>query len=130
MEPPTNVSGCGGLLARSLPQRLSFNGAAHERERMRRVTGYHRGRLGSFNGAAHERERMRRPSWETPVADPASMEPPTNVSGCARCRPVRDTANGFNGAAHERERMRVPCGPPPETAPGFNGAAHERERMP
>ena len=34
----------------------------------------------------------------------ASMEPPTNVSGCKVLADVR-RRSGFNGAAHERERM-------------------------
>ena len=57
----------------------------------------------------------------------ASMEPPTNVSGClSDC--TDPSLTRFNGAAHERERM--PCVVGLLAAErGFNGAAHERERM-
>ena len=35
-----------------------------------------------FNGAAHERERMLKQSFGREAVRMASMEPPTNVSGC------------------------------------------------
>ena len=83
MEPPTNVSGCNQAL--SLAQIFAgFNGAAHERERMPPSHVCPSPRTPSFNGAAHERERMHALRDESERAATASMEPPTNVSGCKR----------------------------------------------
>ena len=118
-----------------------FNGAAHERERMRsgRVPDGRQMPSG-FDGAAHERERMpgdaaglhvagRLASMEPPTnvsgcqprriktcasLSQASMEPPTNVSGCSGdAASLGAEASSFNGAAHERERMHN-CGRVPE----------------
>ena len=47
-----------------------------------------RARCGGFNGAAHERERMP-PAAVCYDAARASMEPPTNVSGCRQTRSGR-----------------------------------------
>ena len=60
-----------------------------------------------FNGAAHERERMHGTRHARGWPRLASMEPPTNVSGCLTpCQRVELMATSFNGAAHERERMQ------------------------
>ena len=57
-----------------------------------------------FNGAAHERERMP-DAGVTLSRSHASMEPPTNVSGCRTRTAAHLRDRCFNGAAHERERM-------------------------
>ena len=75
---------------------FGFNGAAHERERMHALNQLTRDCVVSFNGAAHERERMLTTpySLSTPMHS-ASMEPPTNVSGCPpeRSRRAPSTAS-------------------------------------
>ena len=85
MEPPTNVSGCadGYFSRRDVISR--FNGAAHERERMRACNTLCLSHVACFNGAAHERERMPVSlSLSRTRRCAASMEPPTNVSGCRK----------------------------------------------
>ena len=86
MEPPTNVSGC--TIAdvcpnRKRPNQVRFNGAAHERERMQGADRQLVPERAGFNGAAHERERMHRKCRGRHTGHEASMEPPTNVSGCS-----------------------------------------------
>ena len=132
MEPPTNVSGYSWSRRPRCPSpNGGFNEAAHERERMPRQLGIELadGRIASmepaperermrdeetgsalsircFDGAAHERERMPAARGASEVPLYASMEPPTNVSGCSACLVLIGSAGiGFNRAPHERERM-------------------------
>ena len=84
MEPPTNVSGWRGAPLWSVGSDASMEPPTNVSGCL--TPSWSEGQPHRFNGAAHERERMRYEETRQRAYVHASIEPPTNVSGC---RPPR-----------------------------------------